>query len=206
MSTFRKFAVAIMALIVVLIVLVVAGSVFSALRAPHADPEFSHAGPTLESVRALSSLVTTKMTLADAIISQISGFTGSMSAVLVIRGDALIGIDMQQARISDKDDNTRSLVLILPQPAVIQARVDHQRTRVFALDRHGFWMLMRLDDVTKQLVDQGMREAQQTIEKAASEPANMATAREHAQQVLAAFANSAGWQLEIRWEVPPETR
>ena len=31
------------------------------------------------------------------------------------------------------------------------------------------------DDVTRQLVDQGMREAQQTIEKAASEPATMAT-------------------------------
>lgn len=206
MSTFRKFAVAIMALIVVMIAVMLAGSVLSALRAPHADPEFFHAGPTLESVRALSSLVTTKTTLADAIVSQINGFTGSMSAVLVIRGDALIGIDMEQARISDKDDNTRSLVLILPQPTVIQARVDHERTRVFALDRHGFWRLMRLDDVTRQLVDQGMREAQQTIEKAASEPATMATAREHAQQVLAAFANSAGWQLEIRWEVPPEKR
>ena len=206
MSTFRKFAVAIMALIVVLIAFMLATSVLWALRAPQNAPEFSHAGPTLESVRALSSLVTTKMTLADAIISQISGFTGSMSAVLVIRGDALIGIDMQQARISDQDDSARSLVLILPQPAVIQARVDHQRTRVFALDRHGFWMLMRLDDVTRQLVDQGMREAQQTIEKAASEPANLARAREHAQQVLAAFASSAGWQLGIRWEVPPETR
>ena len=206
MSTFRKFAVAIIGLIVVLIAVMLATSVLWALRAPHADPEFSHAGPTLESVQALSSLVTTKTTLADAIVSQISGYTGSMSAVLVIRGDALIGIDMEQARISDKDDNTRSLVLILPQPAVIQARVDHERTRVFALDRHGFWKLMRLDDVTKQLVDQGMREAQQTIENAASESATMATAREHAQQVLAAFANSAGWQLEIRWEVPPETR
>ena len=204
MSKVRKFAVTIVILIVVLIVLILAASVLSALRAAHATPEFTHAGPTLESVRSLSSLVTTKTTLADAITSEISGVSGSMSAVLMIRGDALIGVDMQQARISAQDPSSKTLVLILPQPTVIQARVDHQRTRVFALERHGFWKLMRLDDVTRQLLDTGMREAQQTIERAAGDEAILATAREHAQQVLSAFASSLGWQLTVRWDVPSD--
>ena len=61
MSTFRKFASGHHGPDhVVMIAVMLAGSVLSALRAPHADPEFFHAGPTLESVRALSSLVTTK--------------------------------------------------------------------------------------------------------------------------------------------------
>ena len=204
MFTGRKSAVAIIILIVVLIAFMLTASVVSALRAPHSVPEFAHAGPTLESVKSLSSLVTTRTTLADAITSEITGFSGSMSAVLVIRGDALIAIDMQRARITAQDTGTKQLVLTLPQPEVIQARVDLQRTRVFAMERHGFWKLMRLDDVVRQLVDTGMREAQQTIEKAANQPEIMAAAREHAQQVLAAFASSAGWQLEIRWSVPPE--
>jgi len=191
-------------LITVLAIGILAGTVWSGLRAGESAPAFEHAGPTLQQVRSLASLVTTRVTLADAITSEIKGMGGSMSAVLVIRGDAEIAFDLQQARFSEIDSPGKRLILALPPPRVVQARVDHDHTKLFAVQRHGLWMLMRLDDVTRQLVDTSLREAQQTIERAAGDEAILATAREHAQQVLTAFASSLSWQLTIRWDVPTE--
>jgi hypothetical protein len=57
----RRFAAAVLILIVVLAVLVLMGSVRSALWAPQTTPDVTHAGPTLEAVRSLASLVTTRV-------------------------------------------------------------------------------------------------------------------------------------------------
>ena len=191
-------------LIVGLAIWVLAGTVWSAIQPHHAVPVTEHAGLTIQQVRALASLVTTRVTLVDVITTEIAGVGGSMSAILVIRGDAEIAFDLEQARFTQIDLPGRQATLALPPPKVVQARVDHEHTTLRGVQRHGLWMLMRLDGVHQQLVDSGLREAQQAIEKGANDQAIMATARQHARQVLEAFANSAGWQLTIRWDVPPE--
>ena len=202
-STYRFLKVGLI-IIIGLSIWVVAGTVWSALQPHHAVPVTEHAGMTIQRVRALAALVTTRVTLVDAITTEITGFGGSMSAILVIRGDAEIAFDLEQARFTEIDPHARQATLALPPPKVVQARVDHEHTTLRGVERHGLWMLMRLDGVHQQLVDSGLREAQQAVEKGANDPAIMVTAREHARQVLEAFANSAGWQLTIRWDVPPE--
>jgi hypothetical protein len=43
----------------------------------------------------------------------------------LIRGDALIGVDLSRAQILDKDDEARRATVRFPPPGVLQARVDH---------------------------------------------------------------------------------
>lgn len=199
MSLLRKFVgVVILGLVVLGVLLALAGN------ARPREPVIGHAGPTLEQIQALAALVTTRVTVTDTLTPQITGWTGGMAAVIVVRGDALLAVDLQQARITRSDAATRSFTLSLPEPQVLEARVDHDHSRIFAVQRQGFWRLMRLDALTRELLDQGMREAQQTIARAAGDPTLLARVREHAAQVLSTFAHSTGWQLSIQWGVPAE--
>jgi hypothetical protein len=51
--------------------------------------------------------------------------------VFQISGDALIAVNLSRASIPSKDNETREAVICLPQPEVLQARVDHTRTRTW---------------------------------------------------------------------------
>ena len=55
--------------------------------------------------------------------------------VFQISGDALIAVNLSRASIPSKDNETREAVICLPQPEVLQARVDHTRTRTWEVRR-----------------------------------------------------------------------
>jgi len=44
------------------------------------------------------------------------------------QGDALIAVDLSRARIVEKDEGAKKATVVLPQPVVLQSRVDHTRT------------------------------------------------------------------------------
>src|SRR5439155_5241093 len=60
----------------------------------HSDP-----APTLERVRELSSLVTTVADVSDVLVTRVAGRTGSVEAVLLVRGDAELSVDLERARL-----------------------------------------------------------------------------------------------------------
>ena len=48
-----------------------------------------------------------------------------------------------------------------PAPTLLRiVQVDHARSRVFAVQRHGFWVLMRRDDAAQQAIDAAYASAQ----------------------------------------------
>ena len=46
-----------------------------------------HTGPTIEQVRGWASLVATKVTTADVITAEVEGVGGSITAVLIVKGE-----------------------------------------------------------------------------------------------------------------------
>ena len=92
-------------------------------------PIIQSQGPTVERLEQLSHLVATCVYVADILIGEGAGCRG----VWLIRGDALIAVDLSKAAIIVKDDATKKATIRLPQPEIISGRVDHERTRVFEI-------------------------------------------------------------------------
>ena len=60
----------------------------------------SSSGPTIERLERLSQLVTSKVTICDVLV----GVSEDSKAAFLIRGDALIGLDLSKTVITEKDD------------------------------------------------------------------------------------------------------
>ncbi len=119
------------------------------------------AGPTIERVRELSVLTTLRIDVADAFVTELRGRTGGTTAVLVVRGEVVIGVDLAAARFDSLDREGRSAVLLLPQPQVQFARLDHERTKLVGIWPGGLWTIVPGGrDADAAAVNAGYREAQ----------------------------------------------
>ena len=116
---------------------------------------------------------------------------------------------MTQVKISDKHEDTKQATIILPQPAVLQPRVDHSRTRTWSVERTA-WLPWHADQ--DSLRDAVMAEAQKLVAHAAGSPENIQTAKMTAETVLKALFAEVGWQISVTWAeasnvtATPETR
>ena len=108
-------------------------------RTPAAATRVAGAGPTIERIRELSELTTLRIDVADASVTEFRGRTGGTRAVLVVRGEVVIGVDLAGAKFEDLDAEARSAVLMLPQPRVQFARLDHERTKLVGVWSGGLW-------------------------------------------------------------------
>ena len=156
-------------------------------------------GPTLQRLDRLSQLVTMRVCVADFLIGEGEGHCGAW----LIKGDALIGLDLRQARIVEKDEQTRRASICLPGPAVLQSRVDHQRTRTWEVKKTG-WVPWSGD--ADKLRDQVMCEAQKLVARAAGAEDNLAQAKAAAETVIRSFYEEVGWQVEVAWAAAETTK
>ena len=85
-------------------------------------------GPTIERLEKLSQLLVSRVHIADVLV----GVSDDSKGAFLIRGDALIGLDLSKAVITEKDDSARRATLLLPQPRVILARVDGLESLILA--------------------------------------------------------------------------
>jgi Protein of unknown function (DUF4230) len=156
-------------------------------------------GLLVEQIQQLSSLVTTKVDVADVQVTQINGYLGSVKAAILIKGDFLLGVDLSQAKFEKIDPAAKTAVLVLPQPAVTSPRLDQSRTRVFAIDDSGLWLLVPGDGEKTAVINRAYEQAQEYIADAANDPALIERSRHQAGNVLAAFFRAIGWTVTIRW-------
>ena len=83
----------ILLLIVVATFLVVVAFILPRLQAPSSLMTIQSQGPTIQRLERLSRLVTTRAVVADVLVGEGEGCRGSW----LIRGDALIGVDLSRA-------------------------------------------------------------------------------------------------------------
>ena len=149
-------------------------------------------GPTVERLSRLMHLVTTRVYVADVLTGEGAGYRG----VWLIRGDALIGVDLSRAEIVEKDLAARRATVSLPPPAVMQARVDHERTMTWEV-RKTTWIPWSGDG--DFLRDTVMRQAQRLVAAAACSAENVAQSRAAAEAIIRGFYEEVGWQVRIEW-------
>jgi hypothetical protein len=151
--------------------------------------------PTVEEIELLSELVTNRVYVADIL----KGSNIDYEGVWAINGDALITIDLSQAIISDKDEETKTATITLPLPKVVSARVDHQRTKNGGIKGVRFALLRNPKNRTK-ILDDAMQEAQAVVEKAAGRPEIIESAQKQARLNIQMLYLKVGWNVGINWQ------
>jgi hypothetical protein len=160
-------------------------------------PSFSSTGPTMIQLERLQYLVSTRVHVADVLVGESSWLQGSW----IIQGDGLIGVDMSRAEIKGKDDKLRTAVIVLPQPGVISARVNHQKSQQWDVKSRSWIPLASTILGDRQAMEkQAMLEAQQLIERAASADDHKEAARRGIQGMLAELYGGVGWNVSIQWK------
>jgi hypothetical protein len=152
-------------------------------------------GPTITSLESLGELVSTKVQVADVLEATGNDYRGSW----LIKGDALISIEMTRARIVESNDRTHAARVSLPLPKVLSARVDHSRTKTWSVEKTT-WIPLRGNPDSMR--DDAMKHAQELVEYAANSKENMDHAKYSAETVIENIYRLVGWQVTIEWEKP----
>jgi hypothetical protein len=160
-------------------------------------PTFSSPGPTVVQLERLQQLVSTRVHVTDVLVGESRWLEGSW----IIQGDALLAVDMSQAEVKDRDEKARTATILLPQPAVLSARVDHEGSRRWDIKSRSWIPLAgALLGDRRALEQEAMRQAQRLVERAAGTEDNAATARRGAEGMLAEFYGAVGWRVAVRWK------
>ncbi len=154
-------------------------------------------GPTIEKLERLSQLVTTRIQIADILVAEGQGCRGSW----LVKGDALLAVNLGQVRITDKHEDTKQATIILPLPEVLQPRVDHSRTRTWSVERVA-WLPWHADQ--DSLRDAVMAEAQKLVTHAAGSTENVQAAKMTTEGVIKALYAEVGWNVAVEWSSKPE--
>ena len=115
----------------------------------------------------------------------------------LVKGDALIAIDLGRAQITEKNEATKQALIVLPSPEVLQPRVDHERTKTWEV-RRMVWLPWNAD--ADRLRDEVMRQAQQLVAHAAGSNENLQQARTATATIVSAFYEEVGWKVRVTWE------
>jgi hypothetical protein len=150
-------------------------------------------GPTITELTSLGELVVLKVSVADVLTGEGGGYKGSW----LVKGDALVAVDLRQAQFVEKDDQKKRLVISLPRPRVIQPRVDHTKTKSWDFkktvwDPFGY----RSGDA---LVDQVMGQAQKLVNNACENRTVLEQAEYNTNLLLVNMYRFLGYEAEIQW-------
>jgi hypothetical protein len=156
--------------------------------------------PTLLEVQRLAELVTARVEIADVRETKLAGYLGDVKAVLIVRGEALLGPDLSQARISKCDELQREILIELPKPHVISYRLDHSGTRLACLVHDGLWMIVPGDAGRTAVLNRAYAEAERALSAAAATEQTIEQATTQAERVLSTFFQAAAWHVNVRWK------
>lgn len=130
----------------------------------------------------------------------ISGYLGGLQAAVIVRGDAVLTVDLNKATFEELDHQARTAVILLPLPHVESARVDHEHTRIFSIYSTGLWAVVPGDDGRAEIINRALLLAQRAIETAAEEAEVMEQARSRAEQLICTFFTDLNWSVTVRWK------
>lgn len=204
---------------ILLVALTAAAITFAFIQKP---AEQQAAPPPLVSLEKMGHLVSLKMNYADVIEftqpnavdipwSQWEVRLGSTRVLLVARGDCTVATDLRQARYEDIDERARTLSIVLPPPAPLQARISHEtRARggsyFYAITDQGLQAFIPSAQTRTNAMNNVLAKAQKAVQAACSQPTVLDTAKENAATVMQATLAATGWTPTIIWEPPSPAR
>ena len=161
-----------------------------------ADPKFANTATVVLQIQSLSELVTVKYVLEKVVMAE-SPKTTTLQNLLPGQDDKIIllahgivkaGVDLGQLKPEDVQISGEKIRIQLPRAFVTDGYLDENATQV--LDRKT-GLLRSLD---KKLEQQARQEAQTQIRRAARESGIEREANERAQEQLAKFLKTFGFQ------------
>jgi len=154
-------------------------------------------GPTITALQGLEELATVRIRIADVLTAN----DGSYSGAWLVKGDALVSVDLSQARFDETtiDNVQKRAVLLLPPPRVIQARLDHERTKTWDVKRVTWVPYSGNPD---RLRDTAMFEAQKLVEFAAGQAECIDQGKARAEALVSAIYGKLGWDVTVKWSLP----
>ena len=156
--------------------------------------------PTLQEIQALSTLLTSRIEMADVSVTRLDGYLGGVEAALLVRGHVDLGVDLEQAELVDVDADQKTATLRLPEVSVISATIDHAHTRIVALSYRGVWQVNPQPMPAQRAIEQSLAGTQALLTDTGDDPAHRKRAQAKAEAVATAWARSLGWTLTVRWK------
>jgi hypothetical protein len=130
---------------------------------------------------------------------------GGTKVLLVAKGDCMVAADLQNVSYEQVREADRTLTVVLPAPAVLQASISHQSrsqggSYFYAVTQSGLQpVLPGLQNVTAAM-NGALRRAQDEVGQACRQPAVMAAARTSAEGVLGRMFATTGWKPRFVWK------
>jgi hypothetical protein len=151
-------------------------------------------GPTITALQGLEELATVRIRIADVLTAN----DGRYSGAWLVKGDALVSVDLSRARFDEStiDADQKHAVLLLPPPRVIQARLDHERTKTWDVKRVTWVPYSGNPD---RLRDTAMFEAQKLVEFAAGHADCIDQGKARVEALVAAVYSKLGWTVVVQW-------
>jgi Protein of unknown function (DUF4230) len=159
-----------------------------------------HRALLISRVAELAELVTLSVPVSTVLTCELAGYVGGIKCVVVVNGEVELGVDLKEARLEEVDPETSTATLVLPQPKVRHARLDHERTTAYSLDREGLWWLALSDEPARRLLNLAMKQAQATVESAARDPGLIEQAQRRAERILRGAFEVIGWEVTLVWD------
>lgn len=171
--------------------------------------------PPLMSLEQMGHLVLVKVNYANVIeftekITQDIPWTqwelrfGGTKVLLVARGDCLVGTDFRLAKYQAVNPSSKSVVLLLPTPKPISARVSHAPRQnggsyFYAITGTGIEPIIPGSSNRTKAINAALGKAQQEIERVCGNAEVLATAKRNAEIVLLPAFSASGWKVKVQW-------
>ena len=162
-------------------------------------PPRTTTGPVVvEGIQELDQLATVRWTESVLITRETGGnildrlFSGE-KVMVIATGEVEAGVDLGDIDKDQVSVNGDSVTIDLPEPEILSASLDEERTRVY--DRDFSPLNVRPDD---DLVERARLRAVEKIEDAARENKILATAERNAEDGIRAFVTTLGFD-EVRF-------
>ena len=145
----------------------------------------------LATVRVTESIIVTRESASDNALDRL--FSGE-KVLLVASGNVEAGVDLGELGEDDVVVRDDTATIRLPEPEVLSASLDEDKTQVY--DRDYAPLNLRPDD---DLVEEARATAEERIEAAARENGVLDTAQTNAERSVRAFVEALGFR-EVRFE------
>ncbi len=159
--------------------------------------------PTTSQIRAMSELSTLRVSESDLITVELKGWTGSVRMTAFVRGEATLGVDLDEARIVEVDPTSQRCTLTLPLPSVLTVRFQPSQCRIIAIDHDGLWAILPGDGGSIALL---LGRIGIEFDRSFGNPAKLVAYRRKAQsqaeEIVHRFGQAIGWTVECRWGSP----
>jgi hypothetical protein len=133
--------------------------------------------------------------------TDLEGRNGDYMGKWSLHGEIIVAVDLGKAAYVRTDPQNRTATLRLPNPHVLTAKVDHQRSEEKYIRKVG-WVAF---SDPKNLSDEVWKMAEWKLEELGQDPRYQADGKAQAENVLRNLFVGAGWNVSFEWQgsTPP---